>query len=153
VGHDPARVQDASCTSFVPQCPENVDALLLCGLLAPPFPSREFPDAATKPDEIWLIQISPQRREREPRSISEILNRRGEMSGNLVLHQEIDFLNEINGLLEYLPEEHYTHVEVRKIEMLRELEAAWKMDRNPTFVDEMFAHGEEQAEEFLTRLS
>jgi NTE family protein len=114
---------------------------------------REFPDAATKPDEIWLIQISPQRREHEPKSISEILNRRGEMSGNLALHQEIDFLNEINGLLAYLPEEHYKHIEVRKIEPLRELDAASKMDRSPSFVGEMFAYGQEQAEEFLKRMS
>jgi NTE family protein len=113
---------------------------------------REFPDAASKPDEIWLIQISPQRREREPRSISEILNRRGEMSGNLSLHQEIDFLNEINGLLEYLPEEHYKRIEVHKIEMVRELDAASKMDRSPSFVDEMFAYGEGQAEELLKGL-
>jgi NTE family protein len=42
---------------------------------------REFPDAATKPDEVWLIQISPQRREHEPKSISEILNRRGDVEG------------------------------------------------------------------------
>jgi len=114
---------------------------------------RVFPDAATKPDEVWLIQISPQRREHEPKSISEILNRRGEMSGNLALHQEIDFLNEINGLLSYLPKEHYKHIEVRKIEMLRELDAASKMDRSPSFVGEMFAYGEEQAEEFLKGVS
>ena len=114
---------------------------------------REFPDAATKPDEIWLIQISPQRREQEPQSISEILNRRGEMSGNLALHQEIDFVNEINGLLGYLPKEQYKHIEVRKIEMLRELDAASKMDRRPSFVGEMFTYGEEQAEEFLEGVS
>ena len=114
---------------------------------------REFPDAAAKPDEIWLIQISPQRREHEPKSISEILNRRGEMSGNLALHQEIDFLNEINGLLSYLPKEHYKHIEVRKIEMVRELDAASKMDRSPSFVGEMFTYGQEQAEEFLKGVS
>jgi NTE family protein len=110
---------------------------------------REFPDAATKPDEIWLIQINPQRREHEPQTISEILNRRGEMSGNLALHQEIDFVNEVNGLLPYLPKERYKHIEVRKIEMLRELDAASKMDRRPSFIREMFAYGEEQAEGFL----
>jgi NTE family protein len=110
---------------------------------------KEFPDAPAKPDEVWLIQVSPQRREREPRSISEILNRRGEMSGNLALHQEIDFLNEINGLLDYLPREQYKRIEVRKIEMDRELDAASKMDRSPSFVGGMFAYGHEQAEEFL----
>jgi hypothetical protein len=75
------------------------------------------------------------------------------MAGNLSLYQEIDFLNEINGLLEYLPEEHYKRIRVRKIEMLREYDAVSKMDRSPSFVGEMFAYGEEQAEQFLTRLS
>jgi NTE family protein len=114
---------------------------------------REFPAAATKPDEVWVIQISPQRREHEPKSISEILNRRGEMSGNLALHQEIDFLNQINDLLDYLPKEHYKHIEVRKIEMLRELDDASKIDRSPSFVGEMFAYGQGQAEEFLKGVS
>jgi hypothetical protein len=42
---------------------------------------------------------------------------------------------------------------VRKIEMLRELDAASKMDRRPSFIREMFAYGEEQAEGFLEGVS
>jgi NTE family protein len=114
---------------------------------------REFPDATTKPDEIWLIQINPQRREYEPTAIADILNRRAELAGNLSLHQEIDFLHEINGLLSYLPKDRYKHIGVRKIEMLKELDAASKMDRCPSFIREMFAYGEEQAEGFLEGVS
>ncbi len=114
---------------------------------------REFPDANTKPDEIWLIQINPQRREQEPKAMADILDRRGELAGNLSLHQEIDFLYEINGLLSYLPKDQYKYIEVRKIELLRELDAASKMDRRPSFIREMFAYGEEQAEEFLEGVS
>jgi NTE family protein len=114
---------------------------------------REFPDSTTKPDEIWLIQINPQRREHEPTAMADILNRRGELAGNLSLHQEIDFLHEINGLLPYLPKDRYKHIGVRKIEMLRELDAASKMDRRPSFIREMFAYGEEQAEGFLEGVS
>ncbi len=114
---------------------------------------REFPDANTKPDEIWLIQINPQRREHEPKAMADILNRRGELAGNLSLHQEIDFLNEINGLLPYLPKDRYKHIEVRKIEMLRELDTVSKMDRRPSFIRGMFAYGEEQAEGFLKGVS
>jgi NTE family protein len=110
---------------------------------------REFPDSTTKPDEIWLIQINPQRREHEPTAMADILNRRGELAGNLSLHQEIDFLHEINGLLPYFPKDRYKHIGMRKIEMLRELDAASKMDRRPSFIREMFAYGEEQAEGFL----
>jgi NTE family protein len=110
---------------------------------------REFPDSTTKPDEIWLIQINPQRREHEPTAMADILNRRGELAGNLSLHQEIDFLHEINGLLPYFPKDRYKHIGMRKIEMLRELDAASKMDRRPSLIREMFAYGEEQAEGFL----
>ncbi|MBA2693393.1 MAG: hypothetical protein H0U65_13035 [Rubrobacter sp.] len=113
----------------------------------------EFPDADAKPDEIWLIQINPQRRKREPKKMADILDRRAELAGNLSLHQEIDFLYEINGLLPYLPKDKYKHIEVRKIEMLRELDAASKMDRSPSFIREMFAYGEEQAEGFLEVVS
>lgn len=114
---------------------------------------REFPDASTKPDEIWLIQINPQRREREPTTMADILDRRAQLAGNLSLHQEIDFLYEINGLLPYLPKVRYKHIEVRKIEMLRDLDAVSKMDRRPSFIREMFAYGEEQAEGFLEGVS
>ena len=114
---------------------------------------REFPDASAKPDEIWLIQINPQRREHLPRAMADISNRRNELAGNLSLHQEIDFLYEINGLLSYLPKDRYKNIEVRKIEMLRELDATSKLDRSPSFIREMFAYGEEQAEEFLEGVS
>jgi NTE family protein len=114
---------------------------------------REFPDSTTKPDEIWLIQINPQRREHEPTAMADILNRRGELAGNLSLHQEIDFLHEINGLLPYFPKDRYKHIGMRKIEMLRELDAASKMDRRPSLIREMFAYGEEQAEGFLEGVS
>ncbi len=85
--------------------------------------------------------------------MADILNRRAELAGNLSLHQEIDFLHEINGLLPYLPIDQYKHIGVRKIEMLRELDAASKMDRRPSFIREMFAYGEEQAEGFLSGVS
>jgi NTE family protein len=110
---------------------------------------REFPGARAKPDEIWVIQINPQRRERVLTKMADISDRRNELAGNLALHQEIDFLYEINGLLSYLPKDRYKYIEVRKIEMLRELDAISKLDRSPSFIREMVAYGEEQAEEFL----
>jgi NTE family protein len=114
---------------------------------------REFPDARAKPDEIWVIQINPQRREHVPTKLADISDRRNELAGNLSLHQEIDFLNEVNGLLSYLPEDRYKYIEVRKIEMLRELDLTSKLDRSPSFIREMIAYGEEQAEEFLEGVS
>jgi NTE family protein len=83
----------------------------------------------------------------------DILDRRNELGGNLSLHQEIDFLYEINGLLPYLPRDRYKHIEVRKIEMLRELDVTSKLDRYPSFIREMVAYGEEQAAGFLEGIS
>lgn len=83
----------------------------------------------------------------------DVLNRRNDLAGNLSLHQEIDFLHEINGLLSYFPKDRYKHVEVRKIEILRELDGASKLDLSPSFIREMFAYGREQAGEFLGRVS
>ncbi len=113
---------------------------------------RGMPDARAKPDEIWVIQINPERRGREPVSTADILDRRNELSGNLSLNQEIRFIEAINDLLPYLPEDEYKHIEVRKIEMLRSLDAASKLDRRPSFIREMMDHGEEQAGEFLAGL-
>lgn len=49
-----------------------------------------------KPDEIWIIQINPERREQEPTSTVDIMDRRNELSGNLSLNQEIHFIEKIN---------------------------------------------------------
>lgn len=113
---------------------------------------RGIIDAHAKPDEIWVIQINPNNRGQEPTYMVDILDRRNELSGNLSLNQEIRFIDAINDLLPYLPGSKYKHVEVRRIEMLRRLDAASKLDRRPSFIQEMMDYGEEQAEKFLTGL-
>ena len=113
---------------------------------------RGMTDARAKPDEIWVIQINPNSRGQEPTYMVDILDRRNELSGNLSLNQEIRFIDAINDLLPYLPESKYKHVEVRRIEMLRSLAAASKLNRRPSFIQEMMDYGEEQAEKFLTGL-
>ena len=52
-----------------------------------------------KPDGIWVIQIDPEKREEEPRSMVDILDRRNELTGNLSLYQEIHFVEKINDLV------------------------------------------------------
>lgn len=53
----------------------------------------------------------------------------------------VDF-HEINGLLlPHLPRDRYKHTEVRKIEVLWELDAASKLDHHPFFAREMLAYG------------
>lgn len=106
-----------------------------------------------KPDEIWIIQINPKRREKEPRSIKEIQDRRNELAGNLSLNQEIDFLKAVNKWvdLKYLPGDKYKHILIERIEMLRDLDTASKLDRNEEFIKELMRYGEEQAEDFLDK--
>ncbi len=127
------------------------------GLFSQNPPIRDFvldSDADLKPDEIWVIQINPEKRVSEPRSVKEILDRRNELAGNLSLNQEIDFINAVNNWLDagYLPVSKYKHIELRRIEMLYDLDAASKLDRSQTFIQDMMAYGEEQAESFLKKL-
>lgn len=123
------------------------------GLFSQNPPIKEFIkgyQADEKPDEIWVIQINPKKRDTLPKSIKDILDRRNELSGNLSLNQEIDFINTVNKWTKYLPPEKYKPVQVNKIEMLNEdLDTASKLDRSPTFIRDMMAYGEKQADTFL----
>ncbi len=105
-----------------------------------------------KPDEIWVVQINPERRKREPRATVDILDRRNELAGNLSLNQEVGFIETINGLLDYLPKNRYKTIKIQRIGLLRNLDAASKLDRSPSFIRELMAHGEEQADNFLREL-
>ncbi len=124
---------------------------------------RELTDA--KPDEVWVIQIDPERRAEEPKSMVDILDRRNELAGNLSLYQEIHFIEKINDLVDKLGEgenpagkrlripgeegKEYRPIGVRRIEMLKALDFASKLDRSPSFIRGLMAYGEERAEEFL----
>ncbi len=81
---------------------------------------------AAKPDEIWIIHINPDtiQAHREPKSIGEIRYRRNILSGNLSLHQEIEFIRLINHWVRmgYLPPDKFKQVKLRFIQMLYELD-------------------------------
>jgi NTE family protein len=131
------------------------------GLFSQNPPVRELPRA--NPDEIWVIQIDPEKRAEEPKSMADIIDRRNELAGNISLYQEIHFIEKINHLVEKLGEgsrekslrvpggREYRHIEVRWIELSRPLDFASKLDRNPDFIRTMMADGERSAEAFLRR--
>src|SRR5262245_53459500 len=48
------------------------------GLFATNPPVRELTNLDDRPDEIWVVQINPQRRDEEPRSMKQIVDRRNE---------------------------------------------------------------------------
>ena len=43
----------------------------------------------------------------------------------------------------------YRHIVIKWIQMLRELDTASKLNRDPSFIQGMMAYGEEQTEKFL----
>ena len=137
------------------------------GLFSQNPPIRELPKA--RPDEIWVIQIDPKRRDEEPRSMTDILDRRNELAGNISLYQEIHFIKKMNQLVERLGDQNkpledrslyvpgkegrtYKRIEVRWIRMSRPLDFASKLDRSPSFIRRMMNYGEREAEDFLERL-
>jgi NTE family protein len=133
------------------------------GLFSQNPPIRELPRA--RPDEIWVIQIDPKRRAEEPKSMTDILDRRNELAGNLSLYQEIHFIKKINQFVDKLGEgknrgrrlrlsgeKEYKPIEIRWIRMSRPLDFASKLDRSPSFIRGMMNYGEREAETFLRRL-
>lgn len=130
------------------------------GLFSQNPPIREFvADPGTvheKPDEIWVIQINPTKSKREPKSVEEIRDRRNELAGNLSLQQEISFIKTVNtwltdGLL--ASNNQYKPIKVWRIELLRDLDYASKLDRSPSFIQDMMDYGAKQADDFLAQWS
>lgn len=136
------------------------------GLFSQNPPVRELPHA--NPDEIWVIQINPETIGTEPKSMPEIMDRRNELSGNLSLYQETHFIRTVNELVDKLGEgeskeskrllvpgkqgeedKEYRHIDIKWIQMLRGLDTASKLNRDPSFIREMMTYGEQQAAKFL----
>ncbi|MDH3281998.1 MAG: patatin-like phospholipase family protein [Gammaproteobacteria bacterium] len=121
------------------------------GLFSQNPPIRDLTDF--RPDEIWVIQINPQRRRYEPKSVEDISDRRNELSGNLSLEQEVYFIEKINELVEQqlLKTDKYKHISMERIVMETDLEYFSKIDRSPRLVKSLIDHGAEQANRFLDR--
>jgi NTE family protein len=128
------------------------------GLFSQNPPVRELLD--TRPDELWVIQINPTARTEEPRTVLDIADRRNELAGNLSLYQELNVIELIDRLLAggMLVGDRYKQVVVRVLELARSassrlLGPASKLNRDPGFIHNLMAQGEQQAEEFLAVLA
>lgn len=108
-----------------------------------------------KTDEIWIIQINPQKRSEEPKTVEDILDRRNELAGNLSLNQEISSIEVFNRWLKegHFSTDRYKHVEIKKIELDLELDYSSKLDRSPSFIRDLMNYGEEKAGIFLKELT
>jgi NTE family protein len=122
------------------------------GLFSTNPPVREFTDLPEIPDEIWVVQINPQRRKEEPKSVRDIVDRRNELAGNLSLAQELYFIDRINGLrAEYEAlRGKYKHITVRVVELDWNLDYSSKLDRRPGFIRGLIEYGKERAERFFS---
>lgn len=116
-------------------------------------PIREFTDIEERPDEIWVVQVSQQRRPREPRTLREVKDRSCEISGNLSLGQELYFIERMNHLLERHPSlrEQYRKIRIRVIELDPEqldvaLDIPSKMDRRRSFIAALIEAGRKRAD-------
>ncbi|MEF8813047.1 MAG: patatin-like phospholipase family protein [Halovenus sp.] len=107
--------------------------------------------APRKPDELWIVQINPQERNGEPRSIDEIADRRNELSGNISLNQELGFIEQVNEWVESgkLPADEFSKTEIRRIEIGKRYHCSTKMDRDPAFIEELIDLGRDRATAFL----
>ena len=125
------------------------------GLFSQNPPVRELPDAVPKPNEIWVIQINPETSESEPKSRPDITDKRNELSGNPSLYQEKHFIKTVNKWVEEgsLSGTKHEVIDIKWIQMLRDLDSASKLNRDPSFVQEMMAYGEDQAVKFLKESS
>jgi NTE family protein len=113
------------------------------------------------PDELWIIQINPQRCKRIPTSSQDIVDRRNEMIGNQSLYQDLEKIRLINRLLEKgaFTEKFrakYRPVQLRIIEMSPELQQmldySAKLDRDRAFIERLIQDGEIQGRKFIRML-
>lgn len=112
------------------------------------------------PDELWVVQINPTRRDTEPRTTLDIADRRNELAGNLSLYQELASIERIDQLLAagtLTPDSGYRQVAVRVLELTRTpaaglLGAASKVNRDVAFLRELRRRGRQQADVFLAAL-
>jgi NTE family protein len=122
------------------------------GLFTTNPPVREFTDLKPRPDEIWVVQINPQHRKIEPRSIRDIVDRRNELAGNLSLGQELYFVNKVNQLLEShgTLNAQYTKIGLRVVELDAEgLDYPSKLDRASAFIEQLIDAGRKRADWFF----
>jgi NTE family protein len=123
------------------------------GLFSRNPPIRAFTELAEKPDEIWVVQINPRRRETQPSSSVQIIDRRNELAGNLSLDRELDFIESINRLVEKYPmlreREGLKTIAVRIIELGLDLDYPSKLDRGGEHIGRLLGHGEMEAARFF----
>ena len=143
----------------------------LVGLTNPEFVGS----SVNVPQEIWVIKLNPTRRNSVPITISDIVDRRNELEGNVSIFQSLRTIELINDFLlegafdrEFLQRYHIKEpIKIPKsfaekddkpyyipfIEMSADLQKALdyesKLDRNPRLIHQLMEDGKRQAKKFL----
>jgi NTE family protein len=102
-------------------------------------------------DEIWVIQINPSRSAEVPTQIHQIFDRRNELSGNLSMVQELNFIEAVNRFIDRgeLRDPKYRLIQVGCITLDRNLDYRSKLDRSPALVEELMKYGQDKWRWFL----
>jgi NTE family protein len=118
-------------------------------------PINALTNLEPRPEEIWVIQINPQRADRPPTGMRDIADRRNELAGNVSLNKELDMIETINGMIAQglLDGSHYRPVTVRIVGMDERVEGldltyTSKFDRSPGFLRRLFELGRKRAPTF-----
>lgn len=119
------------------------------GLLSQNPPVRQL--AWSGPEEIWIVQVYPRERAREPRTPPEIRQRRNELTANLSLEQEVWFVTRINQLIEggALRDPDHRPIVVRRIEIPEADAEGSRLDRRPRVVERLVEAGARAADDLL----
>lgn len=117
-------------------------------------PIREFTDIPEedRPEEIWVIRLNPKGRKDEPISMTEIIDRRNELAGNLAIDQELYHISRINDFIEeeVLIKPGYKYITLRQVQQdLLELDYPSKLDRDSELLHALFAAGTQAAQRFF----
>jgi len=114
----------------------------------------------TIPDEIWVVQINPKTRDDVPDETAEIVDRRNELSANIMLAIELRVVEMFNELLEhdafkedFLEKELITHTRIRIVDMsektAEKLDHISKLDRSAAHIRALIEDGRNEAAAFL----
>jgi NTE family protein len=102
-------------------------------------------------NELWVIQINPSTCARVPTETHAIVDRRNELAGNISMEQELRLIEMINRLIATgkLNDPKYHPIHVSRINLDRDLEYSSKLDRRPSFLEELREYGKVKARWFL----
>jgi NTE family protein len=131
------------------------------------FLRERYMGAVHPPDEIWIVQVNPSRHGTIPEEANDIFDRRNHLAGNLSLQHELQFIDEVNVLLQegglsrrfaarFGLDTPPQSIGIRFIRMSKRLQDSLdypsKLSRQPGHIQTLLADGEAQANAFLAAL-